>query len=210
MANVKSKNISVQFDGKTCIHARRCVLGLPAVFQPGAKGAWIFPENANAEEIARIIDSCPSGALTYERYDDGTDEPMPNVNTSRIWENGPNELHGDIRIPGEEPRKRAVLCRCGQSKNKPFCDNSHIEAGFTGTGVADAIENTETLEVRDGPLEVKPLKNGPVMVVGNLEIIAASGRRVATGQRFALCRCGASKNKPFCDGSHGEIGFEAD
>lgn len=210
MSQAEGPKITVQFDGKKCIHARRCVLGLPAVFQPGTKGGWIFPENAQAEEIARIIDTCPSGALTYERLDGGAEEPMPKVNTSRIWENGPNELHGDIRIPGEEPRKRVLLCRCGQSKNKPFCDNSHIAAGFSGTGDVATSENAETLEVRDGPLEIKPLKNGPVMVAGNLEVIAASGRRVATGKKFALCRCGVSKNKPFCDGSHNEIGFEAD
>ncbi|MBT3143105.1 iron-binding protein [Phaeobacter gallaeciensis] len=210
MSKTESNNISVQFDGKKCIHARRCVLGLPMVFQPGTKGGWIFPENANAEEIARVIDSCPSGALTYDRHDGGVEESMPRVNTSRICENGPNEIRGDIRIPGEEPRKRVLLCRCGASKNKPFCDNSHNEASFVATGEVGATDNTATLEGRDGPLDVNPIKNGPVRVAGNLEITAGSGRSVATGQKFSLCRCGASGNKPFCDGSHAKVGFEAD
>lgn len=210
MSKTGSSNISVHFDGKKCIHARRCVLGLPTVFQPGAKGGWIYPENASAEEIARVVDGCPSGALTYDRHDGGTEEPMPSVNTARIWENGPNEIRGDIRIPGEEPRKRVLLCRCGDSKNKPFCDNSHNEAKFIEPGEVATTDCAGNLEGHDGPLDVNPIKNGPVRVVGNLEVIAGSGRRVATGQKFSLCRCGASKNKPFCDGSHAKVGFEAD
>ena len=210
MSGAEGRQISIQFDGAKCIHARRCVLGLPAVFRPGTEGGWIFPDEGAAEEIARVIDTCPSGALSYERKDGGLDEPMPKVNTARLWENGPNEVRGDIRIPGEAPRKQVLLCRCGHSKNKPFCDNSHIEAGFTATGDVPSSEAVATLEVRDGPLEVTPMKNGPVIVRGNLEIIAGSGRRVATGEKFALCRCGASANKPFCDGAHARIGFEAE
>ncbi|MDH3587549.1 MAG: CDGSH iron-sulfur domain-containing protein [Gammaproteobacteria bacterium] len=49
-----------------------------------------------------------------------------------------------------------------------------------------------------------------MVVEGNLEIIAASGRRLATRTKAFMCRCGASANKPYCDGSHKKIGFEAD
>lgn len=52
------------------------------------------------------------------------------------------------------------------------------------------------------------LKNGPLMVEGNFEIVDAEGNKVESKQRAALCRCGASNNKPFCDGSHNKIGFE--
>lgn len=210
MAQANGTAISVSFNSKRCIHARRCVLGLPDVFRPGTKGGWIFPDNAQAEEIARIIDSCPSGALQYERHDGGTQEPMPKVNTLRLWENGPNELRGDLKLPGDQSEKRVLLCRCGQSKNKPFCDNSHIAAEFVATADVESTDKVETPDTRDGHAMVKPLKDGPVMVTGQVEVIAASGRRIATGEKFALCRCGASKNKPFCDGSHVAIGFEAD
>lgn len=210
MPPAKSETISINFDGHRCIHARRCVLGLPGVFRAGAEGQWIFPEDASAEAIARIIDTCPSGALTYTRLDNGLPEPMPQVNTLRPWEDGPNELHGDVHIEGQDPRKRALLCRCGQSQNMPFCDNSHRDADFSATADIPSKENAPTLGVRDGPLEVKPTKNGPNRIKGNLEIIAASGRRVATGTTFLLCRCGHSKDKPFCDGSHKAAGFEAD
>lgn len=210
MGTVESDKISVSFEGKKCIHARRCVLGLPEVFNPGAKGQWIFPEHADPSEIARLVRDCPSGALTYEMKD-GTDaEELPKVNSARLWENGPVEYRGDVRIDGQEPRIRAVICRCGQSKNKPFCDNSHLDAGFEATSDVSANDDAATLEARDGELSLKPIKDGPLMVSGNLEIIAGSGRKITTGKRFAMCRCGASKNKPFCDGSHKEIGFEAD
>jgi 3-phenylpropionate/trans-cinnamate dioxygenase ferredoxin subunit len=58
------------------------------------------------------------------------------------------------------------------------------------------------------------LKNGPYMVTGNLselELTDAEGNRYdLTGrEKVALCRCGASVNKPFCDGQHSKIGFQA-
>ena len=210
MGNAASDEIKIQFDGKKCIHARKCVLGLPDVFDPSAGRQWMFPENASAEEIVRIVEACPSGALTYELKSADAKEAAPKVNTARLWENGPVEYHGELEIDGEEPRLRAVLCRCGKSKNKPFCDNAHLKADFVVTGDIATKEDAEALEVRDGPLAIKPIKDGPLMVSGNLEIVAGSGRRVATGKHFAMCRCGASKNKPFCDGSHKDIGFEAD
>ena len=53
------------------------------------------------------------------------------------------------------------------------------------------------------------LKNGPLMVEGNFEIIDSEGNKVASKEKAALCRCGGSNNKPFCDGTHNKIGFEA-
>jgi CDGSH-type Zn-finger protein/uncharacterized Fe-S cluster protein YjdI len=210
MKPAESSELVVHFDGKTCIHARRCVLGLPKVFVPGTKGGWIFPDQASADEVTRIIDTCPSGALTYVRKDGAADECLPQVNTARLWQNGPVEYKGDLKIAGDEVRKRAVLCRCGHSKNKPYCDNSHIEAGFEATGEGVSDGDAQALEARDGPVTVVPAKNGPLVVEGNLEIIAASGRRLATKTKAFMCRCGASSNKPYCDGSHKKAGFEAD
>jgi len=209
MGKASTDEIEIQFDGKKCIHARKCVLGLPNVFNPDAGRHWIAPQNAEANEVARVVDACPSGALTYTRTD-GVEERMQEVNTARLWENGPAEYAGDLRIAGVEPRKRAVLCRCGKSKNKPYCDNSHLNGEFVASGDLPTTEKAGVLEQRNGELEIKPIKDGPLMVVGNLEVVAGSGRRIATGQRHVMCRCGASKNKPFCDGSHKEIGFEAD
>ncbi len=53
--------------------------------------------------------------------------------------------------------------------------------------------------------------NGPLLVEGeDVTVCDASGEEIALhGRPFALCRCGASANKPFCDGTHGRIGFQA-
>jgi CDGSH-type Zn-finger protein len=57
-----------------------------------------------------------------------------------------------------------------------------------------------TIEVR---------KNGPYIVTGPVELKDAEGNKYPTEQRMALCRCGASTTKPFCDGTHSKIGFQA-
>lgn len=49
--------------------------------------------------------------------------------------------------------------------------------------------------------------DGPNMLVGTIEIRNAAGELIKTAKRVALCRCGASESKPFCDGSHKRIGF---
>jgi 3-phenylpropionate/trans-cinnamate dioxygenase ferredoxin subunit len=56
---------------------------------------------------------------------------------------------------------------------------------------------------------IKVLKNGPYSVSGTFVVLDADGNRIETKEKAALCRCGASTNKPFCDGTHSKIGFEA-
>lgn len=58
-------------------------------------------------------------------------------------------------------------------------------------------------------IHLEPSTNGPLMVKGEFLIIHADGRREFREKNTALCRCGASENKPFCDGSHKRIGFIA-
>jgi CDGSH-type Zn-finger protein len=92
------------------------------------------------------------------------------------------------------------LCRCGASKNKPFCDNSHEEAGFKDHGAVGV--KGDTLKEKGGKMNIKPLKDAALLIEGNLTIRNGSGRIAWQGTQVGLCRCGASKNKPFCDGSH--------
>jgi CDGSH-type Zn-finger protein/uncharacterized Fe-S cluster protein YjdI len=54
---------------------------------------------------------------------------------------------------------------------------------------------------------VEPRPNGPLFVRGSVRIVDGDGRLIREDTRVALCRCGASENKPFCDGSHRRIGF---
>jgi CDGSH-type Zn-finger protein/uncharacterized Fe-S cluster protein YjdI len=200
------EKITIRFDGGECIHSRNCVLGLPNVFQANAPGEWIKPDNGTVEELIAVARSCPSGAITYQRNDGGESERVPDVNVIRVLENGPLAITADLRIAGQDPRTRATLCRCGDSKNKPFCDGTHKDAGFTTTG-EPATEESEPLEARDGPLEITPFPNGPLGFSGNVEICAGTGRTINRTTKGALCRCGHSQNKPYCDGSHKAAGF---
>jgi CDGSH-type Zn-finger protein len=174
-----------------------------------------------------------------------------------------------------------TLCRCGKSKNKPYCDGSHFEAGFDGTETASrkpfseesieavgpeltlsevpvlcaearfcqragdtwylvkksddpecrkiAIEEAEEcpsgrIVLRDktgkeiepelppsiGLIEDVPAGfSGPIWVRGGIPIESADGFEYERRNRVTLCRCGHSKNKPFCDGSHLEIKFKS-
>jgi uncharacterized Fe-S cluster protein YjdI/CDGSH-type Zn-finger protein len=129
-----SENIMVYYDAKLCIHAAECVRGLPQVFDT-AKKPWIQPEHAAADAIADVIHRCPSGALRYERLDGGSSEVTPDEITGNFAENGPLYLRGAIKLTDGEGQTlfegpRVALCRCGASKNKPFCDRSHQEIGF--------------------------------------------------------------------------------
>lgn len=204
---VEGETIDIGFDGKRCIHSRNCVLGHPRVFEPNAPGEWLHPNAASAEAIAALAESCPSGALTYRRKDGGAEETQPVVNTIRLRENGPLAVNAELEINGEAIL-RATLCRCGASQNKPFCDNSHIAAGFAATG-EPATKESAALEARNGPVKVTPQPNGCLRVEGNLEIVSGTGRTVERTTKAFLCRCGQSKNKPFCDGSHKLAGFVA-
>lgn len=206
MKPVETEDLTIHFDGKTCIHARRCVLGLPGVFDPDQR-PWIQPGDSDSDALIAVIEACPSGALTYERKS-GPDEAAPKTNTVRLWENGPLEVRGDLTVDGHGPRRRALICRCGLTSNPPFCDNSH-QKQFTATSIPNLKDEKDTeMEAATGAVEISARPNSPVQVMGRVEIVASDGSRVARTEKAWLCRCGASGNKPFCDGSHGKIGFQ--
>lgn len=56
---------------------------------------------------------------------------------------------------------------------------------------------------------IRAKKNGPYLVTGVTELYDPNGNKVEVKETYALCRCGASTTKPFCDGSHSRIGFQA-
>jgi len=168
------------------------------------------------------------------------------------------------------------LCRCGGSKNKPFCDGTHSSIGFSSANTADASRNrretyagkritifdnralcahagvcTDKLKTVflygkepwidadgaavediistigkcpsgalsyaiDGVEGTLPKReqmvtvtdNGPYAVTGGIELMNTPFGEGASKERYTLCRFGASKNKPFCDGSHWAAGFK--
>jgi CDGSH-type Zn-finger protein/uncharacterized Fe-S cluster protein YjdI len=207
---VEGEQIQISYSGKLCIHSRFCVTGAPRVFLANVQGPWIHPDDMDVEELAAVARNCPSGAIQYRRKDGAPDEQPPPVNLIRTLQDGPNAFRGDLRIDGEPIGYRATLCRCGASKTKPFCDGSHHEIAFEATGEPATGEKTEMLAGgRDGPIEIAPQTDGPLMVRGNMEIISGTGRVVARMTAARLCRCGHSKTKPFCDGTHAKIGFRS-
>ncbi|MCE5300214.1 MAG: CDGSH iron-sulfur domain-containing protein [Spirochaetia bacterium] len=180
-------------------------------------------------------------------------------------------------VKGEEyeVKDRYSLCRCGKSKNMPFCDDSHTQAGFKGTetagymlfedmaetyegpgvdlkdavslcasarfchpkgGTWDLVENSDDPDSKKTAIEQacncppgrlvvydketgKPIEpdfkpsisliedpqagcSGPIWVKGGVEIVSAEGIAYEKRNRVTLCRCGKSKNKPFCDSRH--------
>jgi len=205
---VRGPQATIEFNASRCIHSRHCVLDRPDVFVPNVEGEWIHPERASGEEIAALAANCPSGAIRCTRHDGQPDEAPPLVNTLRVRENGPLALHAQLALPGGEQALRATLCRCGASANKPFCDGSHAAAGFSATGEPKTKES-KPLAVRNGAVSVEPQLDGPLKLSGALELVSGTGRTINRVTEAYLCRCGASANKPYCDGSHKRIGFKA-
>jgi CDGSH-type Zn-finger protein len=178
------------------------------------------------------------------------------------------------------PQESYALCRCGHSKNKPYCDGTHTQVKFDGTETASRKPYAEQAQVMQGPLHAlsdaetlcafarfcdpngqvweqvertdepkvaktfvrqvnacpsgrlvawdratgkaleEPLPvsigvvqdpaqdvSGPLWLRGGIPVIAADGFAYEVRNRVTLCRCGASKNKPFCDGSHASVKF---
>jgi uncharacterized Fe-S cluster protein YjdI len=129
--------ITVFWRPSECIHATHCYRDLLKVFNP-TKRPWINMNGATTEDIIKVVDMCPTDALTYK------------------W-------------------------------------NKDIEKE---QNVSEIGRNTEQ------PTEVKVLKNGPVIIRGNLKIIGTDGKEMKKMKVVSICRCGKSKKLPYCDGSH--------
>lgn len=203
------ERMDVHWDGRLCIHIGECGHAEGDLFVAG-RNPWCQPDRVDDANVRDVVMRCPSGALSWTDKASGRQEQAAADNTVMVAYNGPLFVRGDLAIEGAADdmpgvRFRAALCRCGRSNNKPFCDNSHLEAGFEDYGaVGEAGTGSDGT---GGTLTIKPVANGPLLLEGNFTIIAASGRRAWQGDKAALCRCGHSNNKPFCDGSHKKAGF---
>jgi CDGSH-type Zn-finger protein/uncharacterized Fe-S cluster protein YjdI len=205
------QTLDVEWSGRLCIHIGECGRAKGELFETGRK-PWCQPDLASDEEVEEVVERCPTGALSYAHKDASKTEQACGENTVHVVYNGPLYFKGDLDIDADTEGApglafRAALCRCGHSKNKPYCDNSHDEAAFRDYG---AVGDTGGgLDEVGGKLTVKPVPDGPIMVKGNVSITSGSGRVAWQGKQAALCRCGASANKPFCDGAHKGIGFKS-
>lgn len=117
-----------------CEHSAKCFHNLPSVFDPRAR-PWVRTDAATEDEIKQAIDLCPSGALRYEHNEEiaADDSETPDVKVEVI-KGGPLRVHGPFVVQHSDGRtevkERASLCRCGASKNKPFCDGTHKSIGW--------------------------------------------------------------------------------
>ncbi len=124
----------------------------------------------------------------------------------RLRENGPLVLEGDFTLAGV-PAGGNVLCRCGLSNNKPWCDASHRGTGFQALGELAPAPASTTSPSRT--VLIQPVADGPLVVHGTVDIVGRSGALISRDTGPTLCRCGQSANKPYCDGSHARVGFRA-
>jgi CDGSH-type Zn-finger protein/uncharacterized Fe-S cluster protein YjdI len=209
----RGKDISITYDVKRCIHAQECVSGSRDVFNPDRR-PWIDADRAEASKIASIIQKCPTGALHYVPADALLGEKPGAVNTIATHPDGPLYVRGQITVrteSGETPLEdvRVALCRCGASKNKPFCDNSHFAVGFQDAGEAVPQDGGGPANA-SGKLSISPTPNGPLHAEGPARIVNARQEVLLAENEAWLCRCGSSANKPFCDGSHSRVNFRSD
>jgi uncharacterized Fe-S cluster protein YjdI/CDGSH-type Zn-finger protein len=90
----EGNGITVHWESDRCLHSERCTMGLPAVFDPDAR-PWVHPDGASADDVAAVIDTCPSGALSYTRTDGAPngrrgrasgEDPAPSLAVDPAWE----------------------------------------------------------------------------------------------------------------------------
>ncbi|MBN1236006.1 MAG: (4Fe-4S)-binding protein [Methanotrichaceae archaeon] len=142
MKEYSNKEIKVIWKPEKCIHAGECVKGLPQVFCRDST-PWINMQEASSEEIMKVVDRCPSGALTYEetyekmgaKGDISVNAPCAKV---KVMKNGPLLVEGGCALMNSDGIELAghgpyALCRCGSSQKKPFCDGNHTKLGFDDT-----------------------------------------------------------------------------
>lgn len=139
-----NNEVTVFWKPELCIHSANCLIGLPNVFNNG-KRPWININEASTKEIIDTVNTCPSRALTFLK--NSRIKPIARKKKARktpkfariqILKNGPILITGNYIIRDANKKKirveteTAAICRCGASKNKPFCDGNHLAEKFLG------------------------------------------------------------------------------
>ncbi len=134
--------------------------------------------------------------------------------TITVTTDGPLVVCGSIEMVRDNGHvatvARVALCRCGASTHKPLCDGSHRSTGFREAGaVATPVSKPGDPLGDSTTLRVLARTDGPLWIEGGMQVVDGSGAIGWEGSAAALCRCGASARKPFCDGAHKTIGFRS-
>jgi CDGSH-type Zn-finger protein/ferredoxin len=129
----QGKEIIVLDNRGTCCHFGNCTDHLPTVFHEDGD-RFVKPDGDTPENIMEIVRQCPSGALGFAR--NGTtytgedrEQEIYVAGNASYYVRGGIELEGEPMNQGAN-REHYALCRCGQSKNKPFCDGTHWSIKF--------------------------------------------------------------------------------
>jgi uncharacterized Fe-S cluster protein YjdI/CDGSH-type Zn-finger protein len=151
----RGRDIEVSFDLDICIHVGECLRGEPNVFKLKRR-PWALPDAGDSDDVARVIELCPSGALQYRRLDGKPQEEQRATTTVTPIRDGPLLVTGAIEVTREdgtvETLPRATLCRCGESEHKPFCDNRHLAIGFRAPGIKYRIHLSPVRMTLDTPM----------------------------------------------------------
>jgi CDGSH-type Zn-finger protein len=126
------RRITILDNRSICSHAGYCTDGLKEVFRRH-DDPWIAPDAASIERVVATIRKCPSGALSYAIGEEA--QPPRRPPAVVVTDNGPYAVSGGVEPVGMKLGQGAsaehyTLCRCGASKNKPFCDGSHWNVNF--------------------------------------------------------------------------------
>jgi len=123
------------FDNRSvCAHSGVCTDNLSSVFRLKQE-PFVDANAATVEEITSIINKCPSGALSYALKSGNDSVEIKTGSAVMVAPNGPYVVSGDVELVETQrgegaDEKQYTLCRCGASKNKPFCDGSHWTIEF--------------------------------------------------------------------------------
>ena len=124
--------VTIHDDRTVCSHAGFCTGNLAAVFRIGQE-PWIDATAADVDAIVAQVRQCPSGALSVTVDGQPAEADLPQcVNPVP---NGPYRVTGGVQVlaadgSAYEVRNRVTLCRCGGSRNKPFCTGTHWRIHF--------------------------------------------------------------------------------
>lgn len=132
------EHVTVYYEARRCAHFGECVRGLPEVFDV-TRRPWILPDNGPADRVAEMVRRCPTGALHYADGDVPPEEPDRPTRV-RVVPDGPLLLRGDLSIDtpaGVVHDVRAAVCRCGDTRNSPFCDHACAFPATTPRGVEE-------------------------------------------------------------------------
>ncbi len=125
--------LTVIWQPAKCSHSENCAKGLSDVFNPDNR-PWINPKGSDTDTIKKQVDLCPSGALSYEV--ENAEAVVAGDVEITASANGPLLVRGRVVVTSAQGKtvtheKSTALCRCGASKNKPYCDGSHNQIEFS-------------------------------------------------------------------------------